>query len=196
MQQNQQNTNNEELLFRSINHAAKNAQQVVVLDLSGQKRDKLPVNLSVFEHLEILNLSDNQFAKLPEGISKLSKLKNLDISDTSIRDITPLHKLDSLKTIKCLNTKLTLEKINDFKKNKPNVLIESNAKPKKQVSTKTKLISVFMILLIIAISYAIMLIITPTSQTASLFLLGFIVFVIATVGVALLIRQIGLLLKK
>ncbi len=182
-------------VFTNFDEAIKVLDQVQRLNFSGQKVEKLDSDISIFSNLVELNLSDNQFKQIPAGIEKLKLLKFLDISKTSIRRLKPAFNLN-LTELKCENTPITYEEIEQFKQLHPQCAVIANAKKIEQHQWYEKLAYLLLVLLLMACTYGIILIIIPPSDTVRIFLLGFGSFIIGVAALAVFLRAIIVSVKK
>lgn len=79
-------------------------------------QNTLVEDLSYIQHLsnlKVLKLSGSKVRKL-DGLQN-SKLEELEIFSTDIRNIKPLHHIQTLRVLKCYSTKLNDRKIEAFK---------------------------------------------------------------------------------
>ena len=189
-------TKDEKDIYRSFNHALNNAPKVTMLDIRGQKRDRLPDGIERLVNIYEIDLSDNQFHTIPEGVAALPRLERIDISQTSIQSLEPLVGKETLKYLNCNDTKITKKDLEAFKKGTPDCEVVGNAKKQEQSTIKQKIFNGFMVILCMVLTYIAMRIITPTSETADLFLLGFGAFIIGTVLLAVLINYIVTKIKS
>jgi hypothetical protein len=79
------------------------------LDLSFNRLDKLPINISRLEKLTELNLENNyRIESLPDSIGELKLLRSLDLTMNRLRRLPEnIGKLKSLKELRLDNNKLT-----------------------------------------------------------------------------------------
>jgi Leucine-rich repeat (LRR) protein len=67
-------------IYKDIEQAIQNPQDVKVLILKGKKLYQLPSEVGLMENLEILNLKRNKLASLPSSIVNCKKIQSIDLS--------------------------------------------------------------------------------------------------------------------
>ncbi len=183
-------------IFKSFDAAMKVPDNVHILDMHGQKNVVLKAGVEKMVNLRILNLGDNQIKQLPASLLSLPNLENLDVSDTSLRDISVLIELKSIKKINCLNTHLTKQQIIIMRSKLPNCEIIENAKKVRPMFWREKLWVIFMISAVVVISYYIMRTITPTTNEADGFFAWYLGLNVAVIVIAIIVKFFVGVLKK
>lgn len=74
--------------------------------------------LEKLKNLEVLALYNTKVESL-EALSSLQNLLKLNINFTHINSLKPLYNLKKLKELHCYKTNISIEEINNFKKNTP-----------------------------------------------------------------------------
>lgn len=87
-------------VYTDLNHALKEPEKVVFLDLSKQKLKEIPSGVFELTNLEYLVLFKNKITEIPPDIGKLKKLRVLDISRNKIEVVPPeIGQLTELRTL-------------------------------------------------------------------------------------------------
>jgi Leucine-rich repeat (LRR) protein len=88
-------------VFKDLQLALKNPDEVIKLDLSKQKLSELPAEVYQFKNLRELYLGKNKFEAIPSDINKLNKLEIIDFSKNKLTAL-PLELFECKKLKKII----------------------------------------------------------------------------------------------
>ena len=92
--------------LRSLPDSIANLQHLTWLSLSLNRLTVFPESITELTNLTGLLLNGNQMVVLPQSITKLANLTYLDITGNPLMDLSVLHGLPKLKTVKFWGVKL------------------------------------------------------------------------------------------
>lgn len=93
----------ESKLFKDIETAKKEKNNVINLDLSNQALNKIPTQIKKFKNIENLNLSHNNISKISSVIYNSETIETLDLSNNQLTVIP--YKMEQMYNLKNLNLK-------------------------------------------------------------------------------------------
>jgi len=93
----------ESKLFKDIETAKKEKNNVINLDLSNQELNKIPPQIKKFKNIENLNLSNNNISKINSAIYNSETIETLDLSNNQLTVIP--YKMERMYKLKNLNLK-------------------------------------------------------------------------------------------
>lgn len=183
-------------VFYSLDETRLEPNAVFRLDLSNRKLRHVPEEIRNLKNIQELILAKNPIRELPVWMDELNYLQKLDISDTKISLLKRIKNLPHLSEIKCKNSLINRIELNSFLRKHPDCSIEANPSLRKNPKLLLEVIkTLFIILMIMAATYGIMLAITPTSKDTWRFFLFFVLFIIAVVSTAVVINKIVIFIK-
>ncbi len=92
------------------------------LSLNGNPNIENLLPVTGLKYLKELNCANSGIVSL-DGIDSLKYLEDLDIANTKIADISMLVSMNRLKILRCDNTKVPVDRLEDFKRKRPDVLV-------------------------------------------------------------------------
>ncbi len=94
-------------VYKSIDEALREPENVCTLDLSFQKLSSLPKDIIKLKNLTSLYLTGNNFTQIPSGVFELKNLERLDVNTNQLTSVPKdLAKLTELKTLNLTNNNL------------------------------------------------------------------------------------------
>jgi len=188
----EQTDNDASIRYTSLDTALDTPEQVICLDLSNQQIEILPESIDKLINLEVLILAGNPLKSLPVAIETLPKLKKFDITNTDISILKRVIKRKHLEELRCRNSLVNKSEVNLFQHKHPECKVEANPNP--IVNRRLlwyMLKTVGNIFAIMALTYIIMLVVTPTNENTKLFFLYFVIFIVITIAIAITIKKVA-----
>lgn len=95
-------------IYQSIAEASGSLEQVVKLNLSGQKLSEIPAEVFQMKNLQYLDLSNNALIQLPDEIQNLGQLQEIQLANNQISTISSkIDELAFLQKLDLSNNQLT-----------------------------------------------------------------------------------------